>query len=361
MAESDQDKTEAPTPRKRQEAREQGNVARSQDLSAAALLLGAVILLSKFGDDILKTMKNIVETLLSEESLADHRIPDLTALFGDLAWRTFGALWPLMLGIVIIGIAVNILQVGLFFSTKKITPNFAALNPTRGLSRMFSGGKGFVTLAMNVTKLIMIVAVAYSAIHDRIGTILNAQVLETSQIFLLGGQTMYDIALRIAVLLLVLAILDYAYQRFRIEKELKMTKQEVKDEMRRMEGDPHIKQRRRQLQMQRAVQRIRQDVPTADVVVTNPTHFAVALKYEKDMRAPKVVAKGADFLAFRIREVAGEHGIPILERPPLARALYRDVEVGQEIPEEFYATVAEILAYVYELTGKVRRRQTAMV
>jgi flagellar biosynthetic protein FlhB len=163
--------------------------------------------------------------------------------------------------------------------------------------------------------------------------------------------------MRIATVLLVLAILDYLYQRFRIEKELKMTKEEVKEEMKRMEGDPKIKSRRRQIAQQAAMQRLKKDVPTADVVVTNPTHFAVALKYDPTgMAAPRVIAKGQDFLALKIREIAAEAGIPILERPPLARTLYRTVEVGQEIPEQLYAAVAEILAYVYELTGKSRRR-----
>jgi len=153
----------------------------------------------------------------------------------------------------------------------------------------------------------------------------------------------------------VLAILDYVYQRFRVEKSLKMTKQEVKDEMRSMEGDPIMKQRRKQVAVQRHMQRLKNDVPKADVVVTNPTHYAVALKYEESkMRAPKLVAKGMDFMAQRIRELAVEAGVPIIERAPLARAIYRMVDVGEEIPEEFYAAVAELLAYVYELTGKVR-------
>jgi flagellar biosynthetic protein FlhB len=184
-----------------------------------------------------------------------------------------------------------------------------------------------------------------------------AQGLEFKQIFNLGASLVYAIGIRIAIVLLILAILDYVYQRFRVEKELKMTKQEIKEEMRRMEGDPKIKQRRRQIALQGAMQRVKKDVPTADVVVTNPTHYAVALKYDPTgMSAPKVVAKGQDFLALRIREIAAGAGVPILERPPLARSLYRLVEVGQEIPEQFYAAVAEILAYVYELTGRSRRK-----
>jgi len=207
---------------------------------------------------------------------------------------------------------------------------------------------------MGMVKMFLVSFVAYSAISGKIGLIISAQRLTALQAFHLGGSVIYAILIRVGILLFILAILDYMYQRYRIEQSLKMTKQEVKDEMRRMDGDPKIKNRRRQIAMQRIIQRIKKDVPTADVVVTNPTHFAVALKYDsKEMRAPRVIAKGQDLIALRIREIAAANGIPILERKPLARALYKMCNVGQEIPEEFYSTVAEILAYVYELSGKM--------
>jgi flagellar biosynthetic protein FlhB len=225
--------------------------------------------------------------------------------------------------------------------------------------RILGGGNGWVQLLMNFAKVGLVAAVAWSAVSGRIEQILAVQTLSLMQIFGLSGEVIYAIALRLAIVLLVLALLDYLWQRYRVEKKLKMTKQEVKDEMKRMEGDPLIKQRRRQIALQRAMQRVRSVVPTADVIVTNPTEYAVALKYEDGMTAPKVVAKGRGYVAQKIREIALEHGIPILERPPLARALWRTVEVGQEIPEQFYAAVAEILAYVYELTGKARRRAVA--
>ena len=177
--------------------------------------------------------------------------------------------------------------------------------------------------------------------------------------FFISVIIVYSIIVRITILLLVLAIVDYFYQRYRIEKSLKMTKQEVKDEMKSMDGDPKIKARRRQIAIQMVTQRFKKDVPTADVVVTNPTEFAVAIKYDSDkMHAPRVVAKGQGYMAMKIREIAIAHGVPILERKPLARALYKLVDVGHEIPEQFYSAVAEILAYVYELSGKLRK-QTA--
>jgi flagellar biosynthesis protein FlhB len=189
---------------------------------------------------------------------------------------------------------------------------------------------------------------------------MGVQALTFTQIFGLGTTVVYTIALRVGIAMLVLAIIEYLYQRWRIEKELKMSKQEVKEEMRRMEGDPKIKQRRRQIAVQQLKKRLKKDVPTADVVVTNPTEFAIALKYDAGtMHAPRVVAKGQGLIAQHIREIAIAAGVPILERKPLARALYKLVEVGQEIPEEFYSAVAEILAYVYELSGKMRQPGTA--
>jgi flagellar biosynthetic protein FlhB len=210
---------------------------------------------------------------------------------------------------------------------------------------------------MNLMKLTLIGFVAYSAVHNKLPFILSAQNLTFVQIFSLGTAVVYSIGLRIGMILLVLAIIDYAWQKWRTEQQLKMSKQEIKDEMRRMDGDPQIKSRRRQLAMQRIKQSLQKSVPTADVIVTNPTHFAVALKYDADtMNAPKVVAKGTDFLAQVIREIAIANGIPILERPPLARQLYKFCDIGQEIPEDLYGAVAEILAYVYEVSGKVRNR-----
>lgn len=357
MADSAGEKTEAPTPRRRAEAREQGNIPRSADLSAAALLLSAIMLLKWFGDNIVGTFRDVMQTMLGAEMLGDFRTPSIGETLLMMFARCATALAPFLLGLMVVAIAINLAQVGLFFSPKRIQPKLEMLSPLRGLKKIFGGGQGVVTLLMNFVKMLMIAAVAYSAVYDRLGLIAGSQQLEHTQIFVLIAGVMYDIAIRIALLLLVLSIADYAYQRYKIEKQLKMSKQEIKDEAKKMDGDPQIKARRRQIQQQRAMQRFRKDVPTADVIVTNPTHYAVALKYESGaMHAPKVIAKGADFMALKIREIAAEHGVPILERPPLARALYKTVEVGQEIPEEYYAAVAEILAYVYEISGKAKRQ-----
>ena len=356
MADTVGEKTEPATPRRRAEARENGQIARSQDLSAAALLLAAVLLLANFGTGIVESFKLSMETMLGPQMLHDFRIPSMWEAILMIAISCATALAPILIGMMIVAIIINIAQVGFFLSTKRIEPKIEALSPIKGLKKLFGQGQGVVTMLMNIAKLILIAFVAYSAIYDRMGLIVSSQKLDHMQIFALGTEVVYAIALRIAAVLFVLALIDYVYQRYKTEKQLKMTKQEVKDELKKMDGDPLIKQRRRQIALQLAMQRVRQDVPTADVIVTNPTHYSIALKYEAGaMHAPKVVAKGVDFLALRIREIAAVHGIPILERPPLARALYQTVDVGKEIPEEYYAAVAEIMAYVYEISGKANQ------
>lgn len=358
MAEQNGDKTEAPTPRKRQEARDQGNVARSTDLTAATLLLGITILLSFSGLRIMEALRQLVESGLSGR-LTIGTVDDISPLVVSTTTFIAQAMFPLLIGILLIAILANWLQVGFHPSLKKLQPKFP-FNPIKGVKRLFGGGRGPMQMVMNLLKLILVTSVAYSAVAGKMSTIVNVANLEVLPIFALCGGIVYDIAFRIGIVLLILAILDFGFQKWKHEQDLKMTKQEVKDEMKRMEGDPLIKARRRQIQTQQAMKRIRSTVPTADVIVTNPTHFAIALKYDSDtMNAPRVVAKGADFLAFRIREIAAEHGIPVIERPPLARALYRLCDVGQEIPEQFYSVVAEILAYVYELSGRSRRKVPA--
>ena len=360
MAEDFGDKTEAPTPRKRQEARDQGQIARSQDLSSAALLVGGMVLLKAFGDDVVASLRLLMAEGLSAEALSHGSPAAALDPFRSPLAQLAKSLAPLLVGGALLVVAVNLAQVGWAFNPKRLQPNLAALNPFKGVAKLLGKGRSPAQAVMGVLKLVIVTTVAYSALHGRLPEVVAAQELGYLQILGLAAAIVYSIGLRVGVALLVLAILDYALQRYRLEKQLKMTKQEVKEEMRRMEGDPKIKQRRRQIAMQIANQRLRKDVPTADVIVTNPTEFAVALKYDNGtMHAPRVIAKGQGLVAKRIREIAIASGVPILERKPLARALFKLVEVGQEIPEQFYAAVAEILAYVYELSGRAGARQTA--
>ncbi len=361
MALSRDDRTEAPTPRRRQEARGRGQVARSHDLTAAMLLLAGFISIRLLGPPLWHSLLLILETALSSDSAHDQ--DDLYPFVLSVAVELSKRLAP----IVLIGLAVVLAtllgQVGWLFTWEPLTPSLSKINPLAGLQRLFSI-RSTVSALTNVVKLVVIGTVAYVTLSHAAAGIISSQMLDLVDLFTLAASLTFQLGLNLSIALVILALLDYAWQRFRHEQDLRMTKEEVKDELRSMEGDPQIKRRRRQIQLQMAMHRLRKDVPKADVVVTNPTHLAVAIQYDPDsMMAPKVVAKGADYIALRIRQMATELGIPIVERKPLARALYDSVEVGQYVPEKFYRAIAEILAYVYELTGRsesARRRAAAV-
>ncbi len=346
------EKTEAPTPRRRQEAREEGNVARSTDLTAAVTLLGGVVLLGWFGTNLLAALKHMMRMFMSGDFADSARGGDLGSAW-TLIWYAGGeAMMPLVGGLVALAILISVMQVGFLVTLKPLQPKFSKLSPIRGTQQLFSK-RSAMRLAMALGKVAIVGAVAAFTIWQFYAQVLGLTDLAAVAAFAAAAELVYILAFRVAITLIVLAVIDYCYQRWQHEQDMKMTKQEVKEEFKRMEGDPMIKQRRARVARQLAMQRIAQAVPRADVVVTNPTHFAVALQYDgEQMGAPKVVAKGADFLALRIRQLAASHGVPIVERKALARALYRTVEVGQEIPAEHYAAVAEILAYVYRLSGK---------
>ncbi len=316
------------------------------------MLLGSLMGLRFFGAQIFATLMHCLEENLTMEdpSVATHvDVINVVLSQGKLVLSAAG---PIMLLLVAIAIVSNLLQVGILFSTEPLRPQLNKISPISGVGRLFSV-RTTMQLVMNLLKLLIVCVVAYVAIKHRADKIMLAMMMDGWQRMGLCSVVLYEVGLDIAIALLIIALLDYMWQRYKFERDLRMTKQEVKEEMRRMEGDPILKQRRRKMQMVAAMQKIRKTVPTADVIVTNPTELAIAIKYDsKAMHAPKVVAKGADYLAKKIREIATMHGIPIIERKPLAQALYKMVEVGQEVPEQFYKAVAEILAYVYRLSGR---------
>jgi len=353
MAIHAEDRTEPPTPRRRSEARAKGQVARSHDLTAAAVLVAAFASLAILGPALWHALLAIVAAALSSEY--PTQLDDLTPFVGAIGVVLGKRLGPLLVVLFLAGLVVLYAQVGWLFTLQPITPSLSKINPLKGFARLFSV-RSTVAAMISFAKVILVGAIAYFTIVHAAAAIVNAFALGFHDVVRLGSSLIFELGMKLSIALLVLALLDFAWQRFRHERDLRMTKEEVKDELRSMEGDPHIKRRRRQLQLQLHMQRLRQDVPKADVVVTNPTHIAVAIAYDVDtMIAPKVVAKGADYLAIRIRQVATEFGIPIVERKPLARALYESVEVGQYIPERLYRAVAEILAYIYELVGRAPR------
>jgi flagellar biosynthetic protein FlhB len=359
MAADTGDKTEAPTPRRRTEAREHGQIARSMDLSSALLLLGAMLSLGWFGPRLMAALLEAMrEHLTTGDATASARV-DVVTLVASVGKAVLVAAGPILAAVMLAGLLSNLVQVGFLFTTYPLEPKLDRLNPLNGVKRLFSS-RTLVQLVMNLLKLTLVSLVAYVAIRRRQDEIMLAIAVGGWHQVVMLAKVLYAVGIQLAVVLLVLAFFDYAWQRYKHERDLRMTKEEVKEEMRRMEGDPIVRQRRRRMQFAAALQRIKKAVPKADVVVTNPTELAIAIKYEAEkMRAPTVVAKGQGYLAQKIREIAAAHGIPIVERKPLAQALYKTIEVGQEIPEKFYQAVAEILAYVYELSGKARRHRRA--
>ncbi len=350
MAETGQEKTEAPTPRRLSEARNDGNVARSADLSAAVILLGAILLLYFLGMRVMTGMRMSVEVFMSGSHASNlTRADDLTGVLGWVVYDLVASLAPLLLAVFAIALVTAVSQVGFLLTGKPLIPKFSRLDPIKGTANLFSK-RAFMRLVMSLTKVILIAGLSFWIIYEDTNPLLALGELQVAQAFIIGARLVFMMALKLAVLLIIIALLDLVYQRWQHTEDLKMTKQQVKEEMKSMDGDPLMKQRRARVARQLAMQRMSQAVPNADVIVTNPTHFAVAIKYDsKTMRAPKVVAKGADFMAMRIRQLGALHEIPIIERKPLARALYASVDIGQEVPAEHYAAIAEILAYVYRL------------
>ena len=354
------EKTESPTPRRLADAREKGQVAKSADLSAAVGLLAGLVLLKVFGDNVFGGFMSIMTNAFALHEMPADPLSAFNANWYLVLRTTLYMLGPFMLALFVVAIVINLMQVGFLASSKPITPSADKISPLQGFKRLFST-RSAVRLAMSLIKVIIIGTVAGWTISDYLPRLTGLNNLTFKEVIAAGAEMMFVLGLKMAAVLFVLAIIDYAFQRLQLLKDLRMTKEEVKEELKRMEGDPIMRQRRRNVARQLAMQRMSQAVPNADVVITNPTELAVALKYDPDERdAPKVVAKGAGYLAARIREIAVENGVPIVERKPLARALYKACEIGDTIPEDLFKAVAEVLAYVFELAGKGFRRGAAV-
>lgn len=358
--ESSGDKTEAATPRRREEARESGHSPKSQDLSQAVLLMTGLIALSMTAKAIVESMSSILLEMLGNHYWGDSRELLNTSMRTSLP-HMVKSLAPIMIAAMVMAFLVTGMQVGFHVRFTALAPKFSKLNPLQGLGRLFAGQNWF-QLLMNVLKLTILGAIAWADIQAQLPVILSLVTVPFPENFSLAAGIIYELAWRMAMALLIIASADWIYHRWKFERDIRMSKQEIKDESKRMDGDQQVKGRRRQLARKMIIQRIHRDVPKADVIVTNPTELAIALKYDPDgMGAPRVIAKGAGFLAARIRQIAIQNGVPIVERKPLAQALYKTVEVGSEVPPEFYQTIAEILAYVYELSGRGMRRMRQAV
>jgi flagellar biosynthetic protein FlhB len=345
------ERTEAPTPKRREDARKQGNVSRSQEVVSMGVLLAAVIGLRVIGPQLWSNLQDTLREGLSHPTNQEFT-PDSAFAFGQSAGlNALTILAPLFAIIVLAAIALNVGQTGLLLSGAGLKPKMSRVNPGAGIKRIISAD-GLVNLGKALAKMTIIALVVYMSLKSRMAEISSMGSLGVAQATVSLGTLAFDIAIRAAVVLFGLAIADYAWQRRQWMSKLRMSKEDVKQEMKESDGDPQVKQairRKRQQLMNRMIAA----VPTADVVVTNPTHFAVALKYDPvTMGAPIVVAKGADLLAKRIREVARKANVPVLEEPPLARALYAACPIGQHIPANLFHAVAEVLAWVYALRAK---------
>ncbi len=347
------EKTEPATDKKKQDARKEGQVAKSKELGSAVSLF-ALFLVLKFyvgnlGSSFLNCFSMSYRYIPDMVSLVngDISISDMTGVINEIIKQMIIMMLPFLIVAVVIGFVIELIQVKWQPTTKPLQPKLSKLNPLNGIKRMFSVEK-LMDLLKALIKLIIIGYMAYSTLKDQVNQLFLLYDMELIGAINLFGNIVLNLALKVSAVYLIIGILDYAYQRWKFYDDLKMTKQEVKDEWKNAEGDPAVKGKQKQRMQEASRRRMMQQIPSADVVITNPTHFAVALKYDTNIApAPYVVAKGEDFLAARIKEEAAKYHIEIVENKPLARMLYYNVELGTQIPPELYGTVAEILAVIY--------------
>lgn len=347
MAEHEQEKTEQATPKRREDTHKKGQVAKSRELSSVFILGGALIYLYFNSSGLMKQITTMTSGLLSRSGRTELTPESTFSLLADLAFTVLLMLMPLLLTVLTVSILVNLLQTGFIFSSEPIQPQISKIDPLKGMKNLF-GRRSWVELAKNCMKIIVVGLVAYISIRSEIHAFLPLMEQGPWQNLQFIGVKAFRILSNVCALMAVLAVMDYLYQRWEHEKNIRMTKQEVKEEFKQTEGDPLIKSRIRKLQREVARKRMMAAVPKADVVITNPIHLAVALRYEASrMAAPVVVAKGAGYVADKIKEKARQYHIPTVENKTVAQVLYKTVEIGDEIPASVYKAVAEILAYVY--------------
>jgi flagellar biosynthetic protein FlhB len=343
------DRTEKATPKRREEARKKGQVARSAELNSAVVLLAGITLVLLSSGHMLSLLSGNAAYLFEQAHLlrADN-LGGLRELVGFNLTLLGKALAPLLVAIFIAGLAANVIQVGFHASTEALAFRFDKLNPITGAKRFFNKRTGF-ELIKNLLKIALITLIAFTTVRGRMAELLATPILPLPVITALGKSSFAVLMFKLLLLLLLLAAIDWAFQKWQHEENLKMSRVETKQELKDVEGDPQIKARMRAIQLETARRRMLADVPTADVVVTNPDHLAVALKYEVGEAAPRVVAKGRNHLAEVIKKIARQARVPVLENKTVARALFRQVKLGAVVPESLYQAVAEILAYVYRL------------
>lgn len=349
------EKTELPTAKKLKDARNEGQVAKSTDLIAGtsllALFLSLKLLIANLGKGFINVFDKYYGTI-HKISVEDFTIATTQMLFADGIFEIIKLILPLFLIAFVVAFVVNVAQVKWVISNKLLMPKFDKFNPVSGFKKMFSKDK-VVELIKEVFKISAIAYLAYDTLKDNYDFIFILYDLSLEQAIKLIGEIVIDLGLDISLVFIIFGFADYFYQKIKFKNDMKMTKQEIKDEYKQSEGDPHIKGKIKAKMREVSQRRMMQQLPEADVIITNPTHFAAAIKYDKEVaEAPILIAKGADYVAQKIKEAAKEHKIVIVENKPLARMLYYNVEIGEEIPAELYQMTAEVLAYVYGLKNK---------
>lgn len=350
------EKTEEATPKRKEEARKKGQVVKSQEFNSAVVLLAGFSALGIFGPFIYEQMARFTTLLLGTLYREDLTVNSLAALFQQASVVTIYAALPVVGATLLAGVVANFAQVGVLFSTEALAVKLERLNPIEGLKRMFSF-RSLAEMIKSIAKVAMVGFLAYSTISANFDTFPKMIDMSISASCAFLGSLAIQIGLEAAVLLLALAIMDYIYQRYEHNKSLKMSKEDIKEEYKQMEGNPQIKGKIKEKMRKMSMQRMMQEIPKADVVITNPTHFAIALQYDgESMSAPIVLAKGQDLVAQRIKDIAREHDITMVENRPLAQALFKATDVGDIVPPDLFQAVAEVLAFVYRLKGKGGRK-----
>ena len=344
-----EDKTERATPRQRRRARTQGNVAQSQEVNSVFILIFGLFALYFSSPHMLRMIKKVMRHYLSAIGTMTITPEGFAGHLSTVVITALAILAPMMIALTIIALASSYIQFGFLFTTKPLKPKLSAIKPSLERLNPLSKEK-LMRLGVAVVKLTIIVLVAYKSIRREVPELLRLSDKSVAAIFHFSTILAFKLILKISAFFIIAAIADFAFRKYKHEESIKMTKQQVKDERKDLEGDPAVKSRIRNIQLKTAMQRMMKEVPEADVVITNPTHYAIAIKYNKDtMWAPRVVAKGARLVALKIIEIARENGVPTVENKPLAQTMYKVVEVGRYIPAAFYHAVAEILAYIYSL------------
>ncbi|MCA9115993.1 MAG: EscU/YscU/HrcU family type III secretion system export apparatus switch protein [Planctomycetaceae bacterium] len=357
MADEFGEKTEQPTEHRRQEARQEGNVARSVDLTSAGHMLAATGCIAFLGLPLARGLSGLMRQYLGGEWLHHrdwaridaHWMLAQAAVLAEYLQNSF---LPVLLILLAAAVAINLAQTGVLISPQALQLKLSRLNPLSGLQRIFSIASA-VKLAISLSKVAVLAAVAYWTIQGLLPAFLNMPADEPSLVLLQIHSSVTQLAVRLSVAFLLLAVLDYGFQKWKYEQDLLMTKQELRDEMKQMEGDPQMRARRRDAHRRLAEAQSMEEVRHADVLLANPTHVSVAIRFDpKTMPAPRITAKGLDGVALRMREVARSVGVPVIERPELARMLYRELKVGEFIPVDLYEVFIELMAYVYDITGR---------